>query len=264
MQKIFLPNTFLPSDPIENPVSPVIRISLFFIILHFISCTAEKPKLSRNTVLALGAVSALNSYNSDCRNYSGKTNPLYTLPDYRQKFLQYRTASYKNLVIGDSTMDISSRYSGFLSSNSVSLAVSGNTLCDMAEQYEDILPLTDSFFISTGGGNDLLKKISLDRIENSANRLFSILKKKAGGKGAVAGIHPTRIDDANRDRVELNRRIQKLAESYSICFISAENLIRLDPDGKASQEDMLDSIHYNENISFAVKSRLSSVCGLTL
>ncbi len=161
-------------------------------------------------------------------------------------------------------MDISSRYSGFLSSNSVSLAVSGNTLCDMAEQYEDILPLTDSFFISTGGGNDLLKKISLDRIENSANRLFSILKKKAGGKGAVAGIHPTRIDDANRDRVELNRRIQKLAESYSICFISAENLIRLDPDGKASQEDMLDSIHYNENISLAVKSRLSSVCGLTL
>ena len=239
---------------------------VFFIILHFISCTSEKPKLklSRNAVLALSAVSALNSYNSDCRNYSGKTNPLYPLPEYRPNFLQYRTVSYKNLIFGDSTMDISSRYTGFLSSDSASLAVSGNTLCDMAEQYEDILPVTESFFISTGGGNDLLKKISMDRIESTANRLFSILKKKTKGKGAAAGIHPTRIDDANRNRDELNRRIQKLAESYSFCFLSVENLIRLDADGKASEADMLDLIHYNEKISFAVKSRLSSVCGISL
>ncbi|HNF17231.1 MAG TPA: hypothetical protein PK453_26475, partial [Leptospiraceae bacterium] len=96
-----------------------LRIS-FFIILHFVSCAAEKAKtgLSRNAVLALGAVSALNSYNSNCRNYSGKTNPLYPLPEYRPNFLQYRTVSYKNLIFGDSTMDISSRYTGFLSSDS--------------------------------------------------------------------------------------------------------------------------------------------------
>lgn len=246
--------------------SPAVKKTLLFFILCLVCCTAEKPKnrLSRNAVIALSAVSALNSYNADCRNYSGKTNPLYPLPDYRPRFLQYRTASYKNLVLGDSTMDISSRYAGFLSTDSVSIAVSGNTLCDMAEQYEDILPLTESFFISTAGGNDLLKKISMERIENSANRLFSFLKKRTKGKGAVAGIHPTRIDDANRDRAELNRRIQRLAESYSFCFMSAENLIRLDADGKASEADMLDSIHYNENISFAVKSRLSSVCGISL
>ena len=167
------------------------------------------------------------------------------------------TNDYDNIIIGDSTMDISTRYTGFLSANSYSYAVAGNTACDMIEQLETVnVKNVKHIIISTSDGNGLLRGISISIISNTVKQLVESLKAKyPEAKITIILIHPVQVSQAENKRSGLNDLIK--SDSGANCFI--------DPSGLFvnGAKDYLDSIHYTETISFKVKSLLET-CGVFL
>ncbi|MCB1176974.1 MAG: SGNH/GDSL hydrolase family protein [Leptospiraceae bacterium] len=249
---------------------PGFRILLNLIILfNLLNCSSEKkedPIINKQNILLAGLVyynSQNQNYNSECGSGYGKENSLFYKSGYYDTFVNYKTGT-TNLVIGDSTMDISTRYDGYLSSVSKSIAVGGNTLCDMYIQFKKIDPTVNNTVISTGGGNDLLQDIAFDRIEAVGRMLLERVNSVRTGKMAVIGIHPTRVDSANANKGEVNKRIKAITESLSGCFYDPAELFTLDSSGRASESDMLDSIHYNSTISFNIKDKIQIVCSISL
>lgn len=241
-------------------------ILILLILLTLYCNTDERKKKEEENLKLLGLVIATNmNYQSQsCRSYYGESNYLFPHSQYYPTFSAKKTG-FTNSIIGDSTMDISSSYTGWLSSTSVSYAVSGNTMCDMLEQFNTLNPSVNNAIIATNGGNDLLRKVPIDRIDLTGKELINTINTKKIGKLAVIGIHPTRVDYANNNRNDLNNRIKTYTESIGGCYVGGlDDLIPLDSEGRASQSYMLDSIHYNESVSNGVKSKLNSICGISL
>lgn len=241
------------------------KILLSILLVFILFCTNNNKDAEKNrTLIGLILASQMNYVSQDCRAYYGEANFLFPNPEYYTNFLA-KKSGYTNAVIGDSTMDISTRYSGWLSSNSVSYAVSGNTMCDMLEQFRTLNPTLGNVVIASNGGNDLLRKVNIDRIEATGKELISAISSVKSGKLVVVGVHPTRVDYANQNRADLNSRIQKITESYSGCYVGGlDDLIPLDSENRANQSYMLDSIHYNESVSNGVKNKIQSICGISL
>ena len=242
------------------------RFVLLLLVLLVGCNTDDRKKKEEEKLKLLGLVIATNmQYQSQsCRAYYGEANFLFPHSQYYPSFVAKKTG-YTNAIIGDSTMDISSSYSGWLSSGSVSYAVSGNTMCDMLEQFRTLNPSVNNVLIATNGGNDLLRKVAIDRIESTGKELINTVNSVKTGKLAVIGIHPTRVDYANQNRNDLNNRIKTYTESVGGCYVGGlDDLIPLDSQGRADQSYMLDSIHYNESVSNNVKSKILNICGVSL
>ena len=204
---------------------------------------------------------------SECRAYSGSANPLYPTSAYFTKFFTDQT-DYEVVIRGDSTMDISSQYDWFLSPASQSVAVSGNTLCDMIEQVPAIKTVNPSaVIISTAGGNDLMHGIDLDLVIQSGKLLIDQTRSKFPfSKIVMVGIHPTFVTFGNENKAYTNSAIRDyLLNTYpDTCWIDPLPIF-----GKAEGEppdasQMLDSIHYNETISGLVKDSILSLCGVQI
>src|SRR5262245_25167143 len=128
-------------------------MKILLLILMLLFACQTKPKDGRETAYLLSALAIVNYQNSNCRAWSGNPNQLYFDTSYSGKFIA-DTKQYTTIVIGDSTMDFSTRLSGYLSSTSQTVAVAGNTLCDMSEQLPSINTLNPSYIlIATTGGN---------------------------------------------------------------------------------------------------------------
>ena len=227
---------------------------LFLIILSF--CSVKKNSHKKEILI----FSFLGWQSQQCRNYYGTSNTLFFSDEYLNK---YTLQTPLNLsIIGDSTMDISSRYSGWMSSSTVSFAVSGNTLCDMYEQNINLNKTYKNVLIASNGGNDILRKIPNDIIIQTFKQLSENIRKT--GSLTVIGIHPVRVDYANKQREYINSQIKIIVENIKGCYIDPSSLFTLDSDGRTVQEQMLDSIHYNQTKSFEIKNLVKNNCNIQI
>lgn len=241
------------------------KATYILIFVFTFSCAKQEKKLiSDELVRNILVLIILNDALSDsCRDYSGGTNELF-YTDYYEGSFKADTNEYTNIVIGNSSMDYSTRLTDYLSSDSQSVAVAGNTLCDMQEQLPAINSTSpDWVVIGTLGGNDVLKKISNGNIAKSGKALFSAIRLKfPSTKIAGIGIHPTRVDYANTNRTVVNDALKPELD----CYINPDEFFTIEDDGKASTSNLLenDTIHYNSTVSYQIKDKLESQCGITL
>lgn len=215
---------------------------------------------------------------SECTAWSGTNrgfNSRYT--DFRND-----TKQYENIILGDSTMDISGRYEGFLDPKKTqNLAVGGNNLCDMNRQMFVIQTENPShILISTAGGNELIQDISLEnRVRSLELLLQKVSERYPNTFVSLVGVHPTRIPELNIQRPEHNTAMKNAFENFSgninsPCWV---NPLPLFGDGSLGENDPapasdmiilpggnIDPVHYNQSISFALKSLLEDECNLSI
>ncbi len=242
-------------------------ILLIFTLFFAFSCAKEKTslqeKLIKDALVVLIISETSKTLSNSCRDYSGKANKLYYTDYYEGKF-KSDTTKYTNIIIGDSSMDYSARLSGYLSLSSQSVAVAGNTLCDMQEQLPVINSTSPTWIvIGTLGGNDVLKKIDNTNIIKTGKSLYSNIRAKFPSiKLAGIGIHPTRVDYANSNRTIVNDALKLDLD----CYINPDEFFTIETDGKASTGDLLenDEIHYNTTVAFKIKSKMASQCNINL
>jgi hypothetical protein len=241
-------------------------MKIIFILFLLFSCSNPDKEEQRNKKFALLALlySQRPMPITDCRSWSGEQNQLYYSEQYSLKFANDYT-QYKTIIIGDSTMDISTRFAGYLSGTSQSVAVSGNTLCDMREQLGVINTKNPEFIlISSAGGNDLAKKTPPDKTIKSGELLLDSIKAKfPSAKITFVGVHPTFLDYANRNRGDTNKSIESMTAQREGCYINPDSAFTIDASGYPSQSEMLDSIHYNQTTAFKIRSKIIS-CGVPL
>jgi len=238
------------------------KIILILIIILITNCTIDKKENNNNPYLLPYLISTYKT--NDCRiNYSD-SNVLFAGNEYYPKFINMKPN--ENTILGDSTMDISGKVNGFISNKTNNFSVSGNTLCDILEQLNTLNPKLNNVIISTIGGNDILRSVNKEVIYQTTNELLKVVKsfQSYNSKIVTVGVHPTRIDFANRNRIEINKRTKELTESINGCYIDIDDLFTIESDGKASQFNMLDSIHYNSNISLGMKNKVSNICKINI
>jgi hypothetical protein len=235
---------------------------IIFLLLLLIQCTLfdseSKKKDERKKALNALYVIAYNINTNDCRTHYGSQNILFSNNEYYSKVS--KTGNYKTIIVGDSTMDISTRYEGFLGSESFSYAISGNTSCDYIEQLNIIKTIPETVLIATNDGNGLLRAISVDVINKTNKDLVNQIRAKWHNvKVHAIGIHPTRADYANRNKDRVNEYMKSLVD----CYIDPAPLFTIDSDGRASIDNMLpnDAIHYNKDMSFEIKKYYMTLCG---
>lgn len=214
---------------------------------------------------------------SQCAEYSGHPNSLYNNDDYYPRFRD-DPVQYKNLILGDSTMDLTRFYDGFIDpSQTQNLAVGGNSLCDMERQMIAINTTEpENILISTAGGIDLLRELEEPLIENSLELLLDRIHVKFPAASIhVVAVHPTQISAVNVRRGDHNEAMKAIVESHesetaqSSCYFDPRELFtddEGDPVGStdpAPDEHMIqlpdgsiDRVHYNQAMSFSIKSEL--------
>ena len=159
-------------------------------------------------------------------------------------------------------MDYSSRYPGFLGSNTQSVAVQGNKICDMATQLPAINTTSpQTIIVSTTGGNDVLDGIP--NIFESQRELFFALKERfSSARIIVVGIPPSNNNSMNFIRTSVNNSaymaLQQIYQPSQFCFVDPEAILGNPPNPFA----FFDEIHYSPVGAFAVKGLIQSVCGV--
>jgi len=178
-------------------------------------------------------------------------------------------------------MDISGRYEGFLyPDRTQNLAVGGNNLCDMNRQlFVANSKSPENVLISTPGGNDILQEVSLEnRIRSMELLLDRIQKRFPQVRISVVAVHPTQIDFVNQTRALHNQEMWNTLlskwDNSKLCWVDPLPLFgsgNLGPSDPAPDENMIqlpngviDKVHYNKDISFAIKAKLESDCNLFL
>jgi DNA-directed RNA polymerase alpha subunit len=53
-------------------------------------------------------------------------------------------------------------------------------------------------------------------------------------------------------------------DNQDVCNILPDELFTIENDGRASMDNMIDSIHYNKDISFGIKRLIKEKCGVEL
>ncbi|WP_232225753.1 SGNH/GDSL hydrolase family protein [Leptospira broomii] len=194
-------------------------------------------------------------------------NLSWPLPDYYGR-VSSDTRDYANIIGIDSTMDISRQYGGFLNpSQSLSVAVIGNTACDAITQFGAIKTQNpQNFIISTADANGLLHGINNDYIVFTVQRLISKIRDRWPTiRIAVIGIHPTRNAAINNNKDYTNSKVGAYVQTLSnSCYYDPMPLFGVGPGESAPTSLMLDTVHYNEAMSFQIKSMLQSVCGISI
>lgn len=212
-------------------------------------------------------------------------NALYFTPPYYPTYIT-KSGYVKNIIISDSTFDISVRsYSGYIDpSITYHYGVSGNTSIGMCSQFavsQNILTGmyngaiqnifgVDTVIISTAAGNDMLRGDSNSNIiSNLKNLVDKVRSRFPNAKIIMVGIHPTLVTAGNLNKGTTNTAIKNyLLNMSNTCFYDPgpDPSVFNKPEGVASDPSQMlpgDSIHYNQTISFAIKSRLQVLCGVT-
>ena len=192
-----------------------------------------------------------------CRSGYPTKSIAYPTEFYAKTFVT-DTRLYKNIIIGDSTMDISRKYKNFISENTQNVAVSGNTFCDMIEQTPAILtPNPQNIIISSAGGNDAIQKKTPDAIISTGKTLISRLRSRfPGSKIILVGIHPTKLDYVNIIRNTINRALEKVVD----CYVDPDEYFHIQLNGEPLETELIDKIHYSKDMSFQIKEGILK-CG---
>ncbi|PNV72648.1 SGNH/GDSL hydrolase family protein [Leptospira inadai serovar Lyme] len=203
----------------------------------------------------------------ECMSTYGAMNLSWPLPDYYGR-ISSDTRDYANIIGIDSTMDISRQYGGFLNtSQSLSVAVIGNTACDEITQLDAIKTQNPrNFIISTADANGLLHGINNDYVVFTVKRLISKIRGRWPTiRIAVVGIHPTRNAAINNNKDYTNSQVGAYMQTLSnSCYYDPLPLFGVGPGESAPTSLMLDTVHYTEAISFQIKSKLQTVCGISI
>ncbi|MCC5816438.1 MAG: hypothetical protein JJT78_16935 [Leptospira sp.] len=263
----------------------LMRLILIFYVNGILFCSPQETNRDRNRLIQTGALLYLieRSYSnppldsSECSQWS-RTNREFN--NRYEGFLSDKK-EYKNLILGDSTMDISGRYPEFLKPNlTQNLAVGGNNLCDINRQMFAINTTNpENILLSTSGGIDILQDLSLENRIRSMELLMEKIKDRfTDANISVVAVHPTQIDLVNNQRSVHNQAMREVAESswesFQLCWIDPLPLFGegdLNSTDSAPNENMIqfpngeiDPVHYNRDISFALKTKLEENCNLYL
>lgn len=250
-------------------------IILFLLTLALCAPKEDKKKELAKDLLMLNLLQ--NAYilqtayeNSECVSYSGPLNPLYLTSSYYFNF-KADQKQYQNIIIGDSTMDISIRYSGFIDPNiTQAVPISGNKLCDMITQLPAINTTNPTnIIVSTTGGNDVLEGIQNGSVVYTGELLIKRLKEKyPNSKLIMVAIHPTQSTYANANKGYVNSNINAKLNSYypvnKRCFVDPLVLFGVAEGAASNTSDMItnDGIHYNQAMSFQIKNKIQTDCGV--
>lgn len=249
----------------------------------------KKEKRFREALIALWLIQNNQEllrqayHTSACINYSPPLNPFYLgiLGNGLYFIFKADSKQYENIIVGDSTMHISSAYSGWHDRNKTQVvAIGGNTLCDMITQLGNINTPTINtsdpsvIIVSTAGGNDLLRQVSTnDQIVTSSKELFDELRHRyPNAKQVWIEVHATKIQFGNDRRVVINPQIKTyVTGKTNTCWIDtntimgvtgtdqpADNKMNVTSDGK------VDQIHYSKDVSFLIKDEISTKCGVNI
>lgn len=231
----------------------------FFVLLLLWNCETRHDPNKKNLLIAYLAI---NYQAENCRTYSGEANPVFT-GSYYANYITDQT-QYNKIILGDSTMDIACKWTNYISTGTACFPVSGNTLCDMQEQLYALNSKNPSFvMVSTSGGNDLLRKISNENIIKSGKSLIDkVTEKFPNAIKLIILVHPTRVDYANTNRKITNAEIKSYAESKGWKVENPDSVFTIESDGKASQNDLIDSIHPTQTTGFKIKNKIYSDFGL--
>lgn len=230
------------------------------IILILLSCAKDKKHHERllNDLMIVELYQRIKPMS--CRDSYGQPNTLLNFSEYYTKFTN--TNTYTNIILGDSTMDISTRYEGFLSSHSYSLAIGGNTACDVLEQLAIVNVKTENVMYSTNDGNGGLRSIDINTIRKTNNDVINTIRTKFNPKVIVVILlHPTMLSNFEEKRITINNNF--IIDNTGVCYILPDNLFTL-VNGIATEKDMLDSIHYNKDVSFKIKELVKEKCNIEL
>lgn len=243
-----------------------------FFFLFLTSCGVvtheESPKKQRLRALTEWVnVAYWGSFDTPpCLEYLAPVNAAFF--KYQQGFLA--NTGGQTIILGDSTMRISGTYSGWLDpSKTFNYAVEGNTSCDINAEMRAISPFVNptTVLIATTGGNDLAgQRAANAQITQSVKDLIDKVRARwPGAKIDAVGIHPTQVSYANNNKAAVNSAVQSyLAGLSNTCFYNPLPLFGVAEGQAAPVLKMLDSIHYNETVSFQLKAALVTACGLTL
>jgi hypothetical protein len=234
---------------------------LLALILIFVSCKHENKNKNEELIKHLIVLELYQRIQvKPCREYYGQPNSMLMFPEYYDKFMN--TNSFTNLVLGDSTMDISTRYTDYLSSNSYSLAIGGNTACDVLEQMSLIAIKTDNVIFSTNDGNGGLRNVDVNKIRETNNEVVRSIKEKLKPKIIVVVLlHPTMLSKLESKRQVINANF--INDNKDVCSILPDELFTL-VNGLSTELDMIDTIHYNQRISFGIKDLILKKCNVGL
>jgi hypothetical protein len=158
-----------------------ILILLIFVQI-FINCSHSNKAKERERDILLGLFLTQNTSiyeQADCQLYYS-LNPAYHAGGYAQRFISDHN-QYENIIVGDSTIDISHKFSGYFDSNKTQInATSGDTLCDYRSRIGKSINTSKpkSIITSTLGGNDLLGGISNERIVETFRDYHSYLSNR--------------------------------------------------------------------------------------
>jgi hypothetical protein len=193
-----------------------------------------------------------------CSDFYSPRNYNYPTTKYAGTFL-FDTKQYKTIIIGDSTMDFIRKIEDYHSESTQNVAVAGNTLCDMIEQLPSINTYyPEAIVISTGGGNDAIRKISNKMIVQTGKELIKHLRKKfPKTKIVLAGIHPTSLDYVNSNRKEINQELKTSVD----CYVDPDPIFNIDKNGFPERGALIDEIHYSIEKSLSIKKEFEK-CGV--
>ena len=239
----------------------MIKIFLLSILLLF-SCSQKKKPYYEKLIQDYMIMNVYMKIQPEtCRNSYGQPNLLLNYNEYYEKIFNRNT--YNTLIFGDSTMDISVRYVGFLSSTSFSYAIGGNTACDVLEQLDIVNAKTSYVVYSTNDGNGGLRSIDNHTIRVTNNQVIAKIKARLNPtKIVVILLHPTRLLKFDDNRKIINDNF--INDNQDVCNILPDELFTIENDGRASMDNMIDSIHYNKDISFGIKRLIKEKCGVEL
>lgn len=243
-------------------------IAIILTILLVVNCVQHQSNKKKNYSIAISYFFLNKPIEPKC--VIDQYNPSYYATNYMPTYSIDRN-KYTNVVIGDSTIDIPFRNGyAYNTSTTKMVAVSGNTLCDMYNQFDTSIPnenFPTNFIISSLGGNDYLRGISDSDILNNFKFMFSkIQERKPSGKIVLIGVHPTLIDSINKRKDANNKTLKDyaLSQNSNVCYIEP-----MDSTGKTSGQladvnQMLDNIHMTVSLSSTIFDTIPSKCGVSL
>lgn len=249
------------------------KILFTILMIALMACSHPDHAKKLHQMELFGALVISNNIplrNADCTKSTSPLNGLYGGSDYYGR-ISKETRNFSTIVGIDSTMDFSVKYDGFLSSISYSIAVLGNTCCDCLTQLDNVrIPNPTNFLIASACGNDIEKGLSKDQVVQNFTDLFKAVRVKYPlAKIPVVGVHPTGSQLATNIKDSTNADIKAfvLKDSNS-CFYDPMPLFNVAAGQKANPSDLMNGdpnqIHYNQAMSFKIKSAIQSNCGVSL
>jgi len=236
-------------------------------------CEDDSDKKRRERMLLAAWLITQPVYTpANCITYMQPLNPFYGLPDY---YLRWKSdpTQYDVIIRGNSTMDISCRYDGFLSATTQCVAIGGNTLCDMTTQRASINTIDPSaVIISSGGGNDVIRLVSgeygiteTNVYDNGVELVNQTRAEFQNAKIVWLTIHPTKNAALNAATTSINANLSAYVNSLSnTCVVDMYALFGKSPGEAADNSQMLDDIHYTQAMSFIVKDAVYNQCGVSI